>query len=87
MRIYALWLLFYVVLLQKVCVMYKRNLKHSRVNNLYKFVSAKMNRVFIAEGSPHIHSYEAQPVGFVYQCFNRDCPYKPDFNCVDSSNN
>lgn len=75
--------------------MYKRNLKHSRVKNLYKFVSAKMNRVFIVEGSlefdtcfhleysPHIHSYEAQPVGFVYQCFNRDCPYTPDFKIIE----
>ncbi|NAW67096.1 TnsA endonuclease N-terminal domain-containing protein [Photobacterium halotolerans] len=75
--------------------MYKRNLKHSRVKNLFKFVSAKMNRVLLVEGSlefdtcfhleysPHIQSFEAQPVGFFYQYLNRDCPYTPDFKIIE----
>lgn len=29
--------------------MYRRQLKHSRVKNLFKFVSAKMNQVMVAE--------------------------------------
>ncbi len=31
--------------------MYRRHLKHSRVKNLFKFVSAKMNTVFTVESS------------------------------------
>ncbi|NAW86554.1 TnsA endonuclease N-terminal domain-containing protein [Photobacterium halotolerans] len=38
---------------------------------------------FHLEYSPNIESFETQPVGFVYQCLNRDCPYTPDFKIVE----
>ncbi len=71
--------------------MYRRHLGHSRVKNLFKFVSAKMDTVFTVESalefdacfhleySHDITSYEAQPEGFFYQFNGRPCPYTPDF--------
>ena len=58
--------------------MYRRHLKHSRVKNLFKFVSAKMDTVLTVESSlefdtcfhleysPSVKFYEAQPEGFYY---------------------
>ncbi|WP_409420007.1 hypothetical protein ABHF91_09170 [Pseudaeromonas sp. ZJS20] len=75
--------------------MYRRHLKHSRVKNLFKFVSAKMHTVFTVESSlefdacfhleysPLVKHFEAQPEGFYYQCDGRLCPYTPDFRVVD----
>ncbi|MGE6168600.1 Tn7 transposase TnsA N-terminal domain-containing protein [Aeromonas media] len=77
--------------------MYRRHLKHSRVKNLFKFVSAKMNIVFTVEStlefdtcfhleySPSIKFYEAQPEGFYYEFAGRRCPYTPDFRVVDQN--
>lgn len=70
---------------------YRRHLIHSRVKNLFKFVSAKMDTVFTVESalefdacfhleySHDIISYEAQPEGFIYEFNGRPCPYTPDF--------
>ena len=76
--------------------MYRRNSKKaSPVHYRCKFVSHKMNQVFTVDSllefdacfhleySPLIESFEAQPVGFVYQCLNRHCPYTPDFKIVE----
>ena len=72
--------------------MYRRHLKHSRVKNLFKFVSAKMNTVLTVESSlefdtcfhleysPAVKAFEAQPEGFY-------CPYTPDFRVVDQQGN
>lgn len=77
--------------------MYRRHLKHSRVKNLFKFVSAKMNTVFTVESSlefdtcfhleysSSIKFYEAQPEGFYYEFAGRRCPYTPDFRVVDKN--
>lgn len=71
--------------------MYRRHLSHSRVKNLFKFVSAKMDTVFTVESalefdtcfhleySHDITAYEAQPEGFMYEYNGRACPYTPDF--------
>lgn len=79
--------------------MYRRHLKHSRVKNLFKFVSAKMNTVFTVESSlefdtcfhleysPAVKAFEAQPEGFYYAFEGRDCPYTPDFRVVDQHGN
>ena len=79
--------------------MYRRHLKHSRVKNLFKFVSAKMNTVFTVESSlefdtcfhleysPAVKEFEAQPEGFYYAFEGRDCPYTPDFRVVDQQGN
>ena len=79
--------------------MYRRHLKHSRVKNLFKFVSAKMNTVFTVESSlefdtcfhleysPAVKAFEAQPEGFYYAFEWRDCPYTPDFRVVDQQGN
>ena len=79
--------------------MYRRHLKHSRVKNLFKFVSAKMNTVFTVESSlefdtcfhleysPAVIAFEAQPEGFYYAFEGRDCPYTPDFRVVDQQGN
>ena len=79
--------------------MYRRHLKHSRVKNLFKFVSAKMNTVFTVESSlefdtcfhleysPAVKAFEAQPEGFYYAFEGRDCPYTPDFRVVDQQGN
>ncbi len=57
--------------------MYRRHLKHSRVKNLFKFVSAKMNTVFTVESSLEfdtcfhleysstVKEFETQPLGKV----------------------
>lgn len=75
--------------------MYRRHLKHSRVKNLFKFVSAKMNTVFTVESSlefdtcfhleysPAVKAFEAQPEGFYYDFDGRLCPYTPDFRVID----
>lgn len=79
--------------------MYRRHLKHSRVKNLFKFVSAKMNTVFTVESSlefdtcfhleysPAVRSFEAQPEGYYYIFEGRECPYTPDFRVVDERGN
>ncbi len=79
--------------------MYRRHLKHSRVKNLFKFVSAKMNTVLTVESSlefdtcfhleysPAVKAFEAQPEGFYYTFEGRDCPYTPDFRVVDQQGN
>ena len=79
--------------------MYRRHLKHSRVKNLFKFVSAKMNTVFTVESSlefdtcfhleysPAVKAFEAQPEGSYYAFEGRDCPYTPDFRVVDQQGN
>ena len=79
--------------------MYRRHLKHSRVKNLFKFVSAKMNTVFTVESSLEfdtcfhleyssaVKAFEAQPEGFYYAFEGRDCPYTPDFRVVDQQGN
>tara|TARA_R110002094_G_scaffold121246_3_gene116049 strand:- start:98 stop:736 length:639 start_codon:yes stop_codon:yes gene_type:complete len=71
--------------------MYRRNLKHSRVKNLFKFSSPKMDRVLIVESalefdtcfhfeySPDVISYEAQPEGYYYSYQGKELPYTPDF--------
>jgi putative transposase len=71
--------------------MYRRKLGHSRVKNIFKFVSTKMNIVFKVESalefdtcfhleySPDILSFEAQPSGFFYEFDGKSCPYTPDF--------
>jgi hypothetical protein len=76
-------------------VMYRRNLKHSRVNNIFKFASQKMKTVFTVESflefdtcfhfeySPDVLSFEAQPLGFKYQFDEKECAYTPDFLVVD----
>ncbi len=75
--------------------MYRRHLKHSRVKNLFKFVSAKMNTVFTVESSlefdtcfhleysPAVTEFEAQPLGYYYEFEGREYPYTPDFRVVD----
>ncbi len=75
--------------------MYRRNLKHSRVKNLFKFASPKMDKVLIVESSlefdacfhfeyaPDIGSFEAQPEGFYYSYIGKKLPYTPDFLVVD----
>lgn len=77
--------------------MYRRHLKHSRVKNLFKFVSAKMNTVFTVESplefdtcfhleySPAVKAFEAQPEGFYYTFEGRDCPYTPDFRVLNEN--
>ena len=79
--------------------MYRRHLKHSRVKNLFKFVSAKMNTVFTVESSlefdtcfhleysPAVRSFEAQPESYYYIFEGRECPYTPDFRVVDERGN
>jgi hypothetical protein len=79
--------------------MYRRHLKHSRVKNLFKFVSAKMNTVFTVESSlefdtcfhleysPAVKTFEAQPEGYYYIFEDRECPYTPDFRVVDERGN
>ena len=79
--------------------MYRRHLNHSRVKNLFKFVSAKMNTVFIVESSlefdtcfhleysPAVKEFEAQPEGYYYNFEGRECPYTPDFRVVDQHGN
>jgi len=79
--------------------MYRRHLKHSRVKNLFKFVSAKMDTVFTVESSlefdtcfhleysPVVKAFEAQPEGFYYDFEGRQCPYTPDFRVIDYSDN
>jgi len=76
--------------------MYRRQLKHSRVKNLFKFVSAKMNQVMTVESylefdtcfhleySSSITSFIAQPEGFIYRLDDRDLPYTPDFQIVEN---
>ena len=77
---------------------YRRHLSHSRVKNLFKFVSAKMDTVFTVESalefdacfhleySHDITSYEAQLEGFIYEFNGRPCPYTPDFKINHSVN-
>lgn len=77
--------------------MYRRRLKHSRVKNLYKFASPKMNRVLTVESSLEfdacfhfeytstISSYEAQPEGFYYSFGDKQLPYTPDFLVFDKA--
>jgi hypothetical protein len=79
--------------------MYRRHLKHSRVKNLFKFVSAKMNTVLTVESSlefdtcfhleysPAVKTFEAQPEGYYYIFEDRECPYTPDFRVVDECGN
>ena len=75
--------------------MYRRNLKHSRVNNIFKFASQKMKTVLTVESflefdtcfhfeySPDVISFEAQPLGFKYQFDEKECTYTPDFLVAD----
>ncbi|NRA82935.1 MAG: TnsA endonuclease N-terminal domain-containing protein [Gammaproteobacteria bacterium] len=78
--------------------MYRRNLRYSRVNNLYKFASSKMNTVYTVESSlefdtcfhleysTKIIQYEAQPLGYKYQFEGKTQPYTPDFKMIDAAN-
>jgi len=78
--------------------MYRRNLKCSRVKNLYKFASQKMDTVFTVESSrefdacfhleydPKIIQFEAQPIGYKYQFEDKTLPYTPDFKMIDVNN-
>ena len=71
--------------------MYRRLLGSSPVKNTFKFVSTKMDAVFKVESflefdacfylefSPDILSYEAQPLGFIYQYGGKSHSYTPDF--------
>ncbi len=71
--------------------MYRRNLKHSRVKNLFKFASIKNNSVLTVESAlefdscfhleycKEIVSFEAQPEGFYYPFPGKRLPYTPDF--------
>ncbi len=75
--------------------MYRRNLKHSRVKNLFKFASSKMDRALTVESAlefdacfhfeycPDVESYEAQPEGYRYDFLGKLLPYTPDFLVVD----
>lgn len=79
--------------------MYRRHLKHSRVKNLFKFVSSKMNTVFTVESSLEfdtcfhleyssaVKEFETQPLGYYYEFEGRACPYTPDFRVVDHHGN
>ena len=63
--------------------MYRRNLKHSRVKNLFKFANLKMDSVMTVESalesdncfhfeySSDVISFEAQPEGFYYGFFGQ----------------
>ena len=74
--------------------MYRRHLINSRVKNLFKFVSAKMNTVFTVESllefdtcyhlefSSAVKAYEAQPEGFYYDFEGGSFPYTPDFRVI-----
>ena len=76
--------------------MYRRHLRHSRVKNLFKFVSAKTNSVITVESalefsacfhleySRAVTFFEAQPEGFFYAFDGAKYPYTPDFRVVDS---
>ena len=78
--------------------MYRRHLKHSRVKNLFKFASIKMNTVFTVESSlefdtcfhlefsPLVDTFEAQPEGFYYYFEGHKLPYTPDFRVTDCKN-
>ena len=78
--------------------MYRRNLKHSRVKNLFKFASLKMDSIMTVESvlefdtcfhfeySPDVISFEAQPEGFYYSFNGKELPYTPDFLVVDKVN-
>ena len=71
--------------------MYRRNLKHSRVKNLYKFSSLKMDSIMTVESglefdacfhfeySPNVTFFEAQPEGYYYDYLDKNLPYTPDF--------
>ncbi|RWX53418.1 endonuclease [Photobacterium chitinilyticum] len=77
--------------------MYRRQLKHSRVKNLFKFVSAKMNQVLTVESylefdtcfhleySTSISSFIAQPEGFSFRFEGRERSYTPDFHIVENN--
>lgn len=78
--------------------MYRRNLKHSRVKNLFKFASLKMDSIMTVESAlefdtcfhfeylPDVISFEAQPEGFYYSFNGKELPYTPDFLVVDKVN-
>lgn len=78
--------------------MYRRNLKHSRVKNLFKFASPKMDRVMTVESSLEfdacfhleycldIDSFEAQPEGYHYEYHGKTLSYTPDFLVADRIN-
>ncbi|MDI3326526.1 Tn7 transposase TnsA N-terminal domain-containing protein [Pontibacterium granulatum] len=78
--------------------MYRRNLKYSRVKNLFKFASPKMDNVLVVESaleydacfhfeySPDIVAFEAQPEGFYYSFCGKRLPYTPDFRVYDRVN-
>ncbi len=78
--------------------MYRRNLRHSRVNNLFKFTSLKMNTVLTVESflefdacfhleySGAVKRFEAQPEGFYYFFNGKNFPYTPDFLVIDYDN-
>ena len=78
--------------------MYRRNLKHSRVKNLFKFASLKMDSIMTVESalefdtcfhfeySPDVISFEAQPEGFYYSFNGKELPYTPDFLVVHKVN-
>ena len=71
--------------------MYKRNIKHSRVKNIFKFASLKnrtsltvessleFDACFYFEYDKSISSYEMQPIGLYYQYDDKSHPYTPDF--------
>ncbi len=71
--------------------MYQRNIKHSRVKNLFKFASLKnhasltlessleFDACFHFEYSKSVSAFEAQPIGFYYQYYGKSLPYTPDF--------
>jgi len=75
--------------------MYRRNIKHSSVNNIFKFASQKMKTVFTVESflefdtcfhfeySPDVISFEAQPLTFKYQFDDKVRRYTPDFLVTD----
>jgi len=75
--------------------MYRRHLQHSRVKNLFKFASARMNTVFTVESSlefdtcfhlefsPLVKTFETQPEGFYYFFEGQKFSYTPDFRVID----
>tara|TARA_Y100000310_G_scaffold327704_1_gene394479 strand:+ start:158 stop:793 length:636 start_codon:yes stop_codon:yes gene_type:complete len=79
-------------------IMIRRKLKHSRVKNLYKFASQKINATCLVESSlefdacfhfeysREIKTFEAQPLGFEYEFEGRICRYTPDFLITHDEN-
>lgn len=56
---------------KKSVVMYRRNLRHSRVKNIFKFVSSKMNKVLTVESRLEFDT-----------CFHLEC--SPDISFIEA---